>query len=231
MAISPSELLELATTTPDPGRVQSGVLAALARQLGADVGLFVTLGPSGIERAELGLAEAAGALRSGWDRYGREILPVQREAQRAGVSTDRRTLGASLERTRLYREVMAPLGGRESLFLVPTFRSRKLGFLMLGSRRQRFSDAQLAEARGLAPCLSVICAALAAPPTAGTTFDGLSESERDLLRYLELGYRSREIATARGTSFFTVRNQLSALYRKLGVTNRTEAVGLRARGA
>ena len=38
---------------------------------------------------------------------------------------------------------------------------------------------------------------------------------------------AREIAHARGTSFFTVRNQLSALYRRLEVGNRAEAIGLR----
>jgi DNA-binding NarL/FixJ family response regulator len=41
-----------------------------------------------------------------------------------------------------------------------------------------------------------------------------------------LGYTNREIALACGTSFRTVRNQLSAVYAKLGAANRTEALAL-----
>ena len=55
----------------------------------------------------------------------------------------------------------------------------------------------------------------------------MTEAEADLLDYLELGLSTKQIAQARGTSFFTVRNQLAALQRKLGVSNRAEAIGRR----
>lgn len=233
MTLFSSELVELAATAPDLECCRSQVLAALVHSLEADVGLFATLGPTGRpEISELGMTDVNGALESGWEGFGREILAVQRETQRAGASTDRRVLGGAIEQTKLHREVIAPLGGSESLFVVPAFGGRKLGFVMLGRCGNRlFTDAELSEARALGPSLSVICAAFAGALTPNPALANLSETERELLEYLELGYGNREIAAARGTSFFTVRNQLSTLYRKLGVSNRTEAVGLRSRGA
>jgi DNA-binding NarL/FixJ family response regulator len=53
----------------------------------------------------------------------------------------------------------------------------------------------------------------------------LSTREREILSYLRLGYTNREIGLALGTSFRTVRNQLSHLFEKLGVSTRAEAVG------
>jgi DNA-binding CsgD family transcriptional regulator len=52
----------------------------------------------------------------------------------------------------------------------------------------------------------------------------LSPRERELLAYLRLGYTNREIASACGTSFRTVRNQLGPLFAKLEVSTRAEAV-------
>jgi len=75
------------------------------------------------------------------------------------------------------------------------------------------------------PALSVASRAVTA--SSSQPLPRLTETELDLLDYLELGWGTREIAEARGTSFFTVRNQLSALYRRLEVTNRAEAIGLR----
>jgi DNA-binding CsgD family transcriptional regulator len=62
-------------------------------------------------------------------------------------------------------------------------------------------------------------AALAAPESVG-----LTERERELLSYLGLGYTNEQIASACGVSPYTVRNQLSRAYSKLGVATRAEAV-------
>ena len=48
--------------------------------------------------------------------------------------------------------------------------------------------------------------------------------DRELLQLLSTGHTTEEIAALRHRSPATVRNQLSALYQKLGVTRRTEAV-------
>jgi DNA-binding CsgD family transcriptional regulator len=52
----------------------------------------------------------------------------------------------------------------------------------------------------------------------------LTPRERELLRYLRLGYTNREIAQACGTSFRMVRNQLSRVFDRLEVSTRSEAV-------
>jgi DNA-binding NarL/FixJ family response regulator len=122
---------------------------------------------------------------------------------------------------------MAPVGGTETLFLIPRLGDRALGMVTLGRCGGHYSDATVARAKALIPALSVACRAAASCPDPPPE---LTATELDLLEYLELGWGTRHIAEARGTSFFTVRNQLSALYRKLEVENRTEAVGLRRAG-
>jgi DNA-binding NarL/FixJ family response regulator len=55
----------------------------------------------------------------------------------------------------------------------------------------------------------------------------LTERERDLLAMLARGYDNRQVADALSLSEGTVRNQLTRLYEKLGVANRTQAAMLR----
>ncbi|QJC55957.1 CsgBAC operon transcriptional regulatory protein [Polaromonas vacuolata] len=52
----------------------------------------------------------------------------------------------------------------------------------------------------------------------------LSSIEIDLLNALHTGASNRKIALERGKSTYTVRNQLSTLYAKIGVTNRIQAL-------
>jgi len=54
----------------------------------------------------------------------------------------------------------------------------------------------------------------------------LSPRERQIFEYLVRGFRNEDIARALGTSPATVRNQLVRLYRKTGVSTRSELVGL-----
>ena len=49
-------------------------------------------------------------------------------------------------------------------------------------------------------------------------------AEQDLLHALNSGVSNKQVATAMRKSEQTVRNQLSTLYRKLNVRNRTQAV-------
>jgi DNA-binding NarL/FixJ family response regulator len=53
---------------------------------------------------------------------------------------------------------------------------------------------------------------------------GLSERERDVLRLMASGSTNPEIADALHLSKHTIKEHTSAVYRKLGVRNRTEAV-------
>jgi DNA-binding NarL/FixJ family response regulator len=57
----------------------------------------------------------------------------------------------------------------------------------------------------------------------------LSPAERDVLALLASGRSNKEIAEARGVGVPAVRSQITAIYRKLRVETRTEAVALFAR--
>lgn len=61
-------------------------------------------------------------------------------------------------------------------------------------------------------------------PAAPRRSDELSEREREVLSLLCTGATNREIAAAMEVGIETVKKHAGALYRKLGVRNRTEAV-------
>jgi DNA-binding CsgD family transcriptional regulator len=68
------------------------------------------------------------------------------------------------------------------------------------------------------------------PPLAA--LQGLSDLESSIARAVASGQTNREIATGRNRSVFTVQNQLARIYKKLGVTSRSELAALLAqRGA
>jgi DNA-binding CsgD family transcriptional regulator len=106
---------------------------------------------------------------------------------------------------------------------------RFLTFSRYGGKPFESRDLELL--RALQPTLGL---ALRAPeptstPQADTAVSAmLSERERELVMFVGRGLYNHEIAALLGTSAFTVRNQLSRVYRKLEVSNRAELV---ARGA
>jgi DNA-binding CsgD family transcriptional regulator len=53
---------------------------------------------------------------------------------------------------------------------------------------------------------------------------GLSAAEREVTRAVVEGQSNKEIAVKRGTSRYTVANQLRSIYAKLGVSNRLELI-------
>ncbi|HEU5483644.1 MAG TPA: response regulator transcription factor [Microlunatus sp.] len=63
-----------------------------------------------------------------------------------------------------------------------------------------------------------------AGPTQAYPFPRLSEREREVLDLLVVGKRTNDIATALFVSPKTVSNQLTSIYGKLGVADRTEAI-------
>ena len=76
-------------------------------------------------------------------------------------------------------------------------------------------------------------AALTSLPTLRMTvpaMDCLTALEHELLLWLAAGRSNAEIGKLRGRSSATVRNQLHALYRKLSVRTRSEAVGMVSQG-
>jgi DNA-binding CsgD family transcriptional regulator len=55
---------------------------------------------------------------------------------------------------------------------------------------------------------------------------GLTQAESDVVALLSSGCSNGEIAARRGTSVRTVGNQLSAIFKKLGLSSRNELVEL-----
>ena len=55
---------------------------------------------------------------------------------------------------------------------------------------------------------------------------GLSPSEQDVAMFALRGYANREIADLRGKSEATIKSQMNAVFRKAGVANRAELMGV-----
>lgn len=164
------------------------------------------------------------ATRGRWDAYRDDFRVVKAHAHsQGGVAIDREVLGArKLERTSVYREVMRPHGGESSLIACLGSGSRVVAGLILGRTRARFKAAEVERMRSALAVLTVC--ELAVGQGKPRASDLLSGREREILGYLRLGYTNREIGVALGTSFRTVRNQLSRTFEKLGVSTRAEAV-------
>jgi DNA-binding NarL/FixJ family response regulator len=61
--------------------------------------------------------------------------------------------------------------------------------------------------------------------------DRLSRREAEVLELLARGLTNSQIAAALGVTVHAVKFHLAAIYRKLGVANRTEAAGIYLRAA
>jgi two-component system, NarL family, response regulator DesR len=95
------------------------------------------------------------------------------------------------------------------------------GYLLKDAPAEQLAEAIRRVARGL----RVVDPALAQEAWAADT-DPLTDRERQVLRAAEEGLASADIATRLGLSDGTVRNYLSEIISKLGVTNRIEAARL-----
>lgn len=160
-----------------------------------------------------------------FDAYGREYEPLKRKAlEDGGAVIDSEFFGrTALERTLVYREMIQPHGGRSSVLLFMGGTPAPRALLVLGRTRGDFSETerrQLVAARSLL----TVCEQAVASRQLASLAPPLSPRERELIQYLRLGYTNREIGAACGTSFRTVRNQLSQLFGKLEVSTRSEAV-------
>jgi DNA-binding NarL/FixJ family response regulator len=58
----------------------------------------------------------------------------------------------------------------------------------------------------------------------GRRFAELSVSEREVVELVQRGLSNKEIASARGRSVATVKNQLASVFQKFGVTSRTRLI-------
>jgi DNA-binding NarL/FixJ family response regulator len=114
---------------------------------------------------------------------------------------------------------------------VSAMRAGARGYLLKGARHAEVAAALRAVVAGQAifgeGVADVLLAQIGtAGPTRDYPFPTLSEREREVLDLLVAGKRTNEIASALFVSPKTVSNQLTSIYGKLGVADRTEAVVL-----
>jgi DNA-binding NarL/FixJ family response regulator len=108
------------------------------------------------------------------------------------------------------------------------------GYVLKGAEQQEIARAIMAVAAGEAifgPAVaSRVLAYFATPPTTPTPFPELTAREREVLDLLAAGRNNHQIADQLTLSGKTVANHISAIFAKLQVADRTQAI-LRARDA
>jgi len=153
-------------------------------------------------------------------------------ANNQGVAIDTEVFSPrELKRSALYEEVMRPHRGRSSLYAFLTVRGEKLATLILG---RCGSDFNIGHRERLQPLVCNLALAEKSYQIKAQTTKLeqsclpaiLSVREQEIVGYIRLGLTNKEIASLSNRSPNTVRNQLSAVYQKCGVTNRSELVSL-----
>jgi DNA-binding CsgD family transcriptional regulator len=225
--LDPREIAALASSL-DPMAFAGELLERLERVVGCDVASHAEIARGRRTSRHLG-PEYEERITMRGDVYSKELMPVKYAAlARHGVAVDSEVFaGAEREQLRYYQELVVPQRGRHSLMAYGTFCGAVVSGTMLGRTGSRsFSARDIASIEAVLP---VIGLATAAHGTSDTRSD-LTPREREIVAYLRLGYRNTDIARALGLSPNTVRNQLAALYEKLGAANRAEAVARTSAG-
>lgn len=114
---------------------------------------------------------------------------------------------------------------------LPTLPARAWGWLPPDCSEDELAAAINALAAGLITTTSALLPAALAPARSADEVlaEDLTERELDVLQLLAEGLANKQIALQLGISEHTVKFHSSAIYAKLGVTNRTEAVRRAAR--
>jgi DNA-binding CsgD family transcriptional regulator len=233
------EIVEIAHGCASRRAFRDEALRLIGRHVGFDGAIFDTLDPSlpidegaspGIDRR---IIERA---RAGWSScYAAELVPLVRVAQQAGgVVVDSRVFGQrDRDRRRYFSEVLAPVHLDHMLWVHLQVRNSPISAIGLARSGRGFGDHDLQTMRALLPVFSLADGSflLTTPsPDHEVEIPGLSPREREIARLVGLGYTNKEIAMALGTSGNTVRNQLSCIFRKAGVTTRAELAGITRSG-
>ena len=218
-----SEIAALAVRAHDRAEFRSGTLALLQGLLPFDVAFFQsgasTAGPEPVTWGMPPLAERLLARRA--DTIWSELAGIRAAAlgiggvvEASGLVSADSELGRLLRSERpIHHLCLGALEeGRTALVMgraSEPFTRRELELLrlclpVLGLGDRRASEVQEALGARLTP------------------------REQEIFDFVSRGYNNREIASVLGTSHFTVRNQLCRLFRKVGVSGRSELVGLAA---
>ena len=226
----PTRILQLSLAAHERESFQREALDFISRSIGFRVGFFAGSSTPVVSGGGAGYSDTLMARRSS---YTAEIEPVKAHAlAHGGLAVDTDVLGPGARRTQYYRDLVQPAGGGHSLLCFLQLRGRPQGMLMLGRESHLpFSRRDLARMRGMCPVLALAMASygqdqtMPQRPATNLAEPRLTPREREIGRYLVLGYTNREIAIALDTSPNTVRNQLASLFRKSEVSTRAELVG------
>jgi DNA-binding CsgD family transcriptional regulator len=162
-------------------------------------------------------------------RYRGELARGHAIAEQQGgyIDSDVYTLA---ERSRLafFNEIVRPQGVQSRIVANVSFHGRLDALIQLcrHGRGARFCTRELDLIRQLLPTLSLTYAAvrssagLRAPPVLGQRLDELTARERQIAHFVGCGYQNKEIAALLGSSPITIRNQLSHIFRKVGISGR-----------
>jgi DNA-binding CsgD family transcriptional regulator len=225
--LRPELITELACATPDRSEFERGVLELLESRIGADVGFFCADG--GVSDVAIGLdSRVREPARERWPEMAREVARLRPVAERSRWAVvDSECFGRELERLVYYDTVMRPHHGRTTLMGFLRCHGRHIGVVVLGRNAgsPSFRPRDLALLAEVLPMLSLAQKSyLRAGSTNEEAAAALTAREREVWSYLRLGYTNQQIALALGSAPRTVRNQLSRVYEKLGVSGRAEAV-------
>jgi DNA-binding CsgD family transcriptional regulator len=139
------------------------------------------------------------------------------------VLDDRVFDGREMASQPLYQEMGACLASRRHMTVCLSLRGRVVGGLYLGrggARARPFTDEDLALVRRLVPVLSLAEGA----PSGDDGVAELTAREREVLGLFTVGATYAEVGRALGVSINTVRQHVRAMYEKLHVASKAEAV-------
>lgn len=132
------------------------------------------------------------------------------------------------DRMPLYAELLRPLGLRTQVVHLVRFRGRAVGVIhanRYGPRGAHFRSSTLGRMQSIVQLLgAALVARRQAPPPPGVV--ALTSREAEVASLAVRGFETAQIAAHLGTSTNTVRNQLHAVFRKLGVCSRLELANL-----
>lgn len=222
------ELVDLAQSDLTAHAFLQEVIGLLDQTLGFDTAFAVGPATGGRMMAYNAPPEhvevAERTLRYSKTRYAADILPVFATTDRVGgcIDTEFFPTERSRQKSVLFQEVMKPTGVRSMLQLCARWRGRPMVRLNLNRHGgQRFSASDLERGLGLLPTLEACLAARAASETTDE-ISGLTRREMEVAELVARGLTTAQVGSVLGTSAFTVRNQLTRIFDKLGVDSRAE---------
>lgn len=229
------EIAELGQLSADAGLFRAELFDRLDRWIGFDLAsIHAVHSPEGDASMYVRGYDAA-VVEAHFLSYMMELEPHEIAAvagDRVKVDTELLPL-ARREELSLYRELLRPHGVSEITTMMWRNRQGAFGFhLARTGRGHRFRRAELETLEVLAPAIKLAEAYLHARtgsgPQGARSFDAwadgvrLTKSERAVAELVVRGLQNREIAALLGVSPLTVRNHLSAVFRKADVTTRAE---------